>query len=69
MNAYPEGSLRQRMAWLHTWVGLLFGWLAFSVFVTGALSVYAPEISRWMKPESSVAGRTSQAHALAQAQD
>jgi len=52
MNAYPEGSLRQRMAWLHTWLGLLVGWIAFSIFLTGALSVYAPEITRWMTPES-----------------
>jgi len=69
MNAYPEGSLRQRMAWLHTWVGLLFGWLAFSIFLTGALSVYAPEISRWMKPENAAAGQASQAQALVLAQD
>ncbi|QKH37494.1 PepSY domain-containing protein [Achromobacter pestifer] len=69
MNAYPEGSLRQRMAWLHTWVGLLFGWLAFSVFLTGALSVYAPEISLWMKPENSAAGRADQSSTLDRAQD
>ncbi|WP_454695774.1 PepSY-associated TM helix domain-containing protein [Achromobacter aegrifaciens] len=69
MNAYPEGSLRQRMAWLHTWIGLLFGWLAFSIFLTGALSVYAPEVSRWMKPEHGAAGQASQAQALDLAQD
>lgn len=68
MNAYPEGSLRQRMSWLHTWVGLLFGWIAFAVFLTGGLSVYAPEIGRWMTPESAVAGSASGNRSLALAQ-
>ncbi|WP_338879435.1 PepSY-associated TM helix domain-containing protein [Achromobacter veterisilvae] len=69
MSPFPEGSLRQRMAWLHTWVGLLFGWIAFAVFLTGALSVYAPELSRWMTPESAAAGPASRSQALATAQD
>lgn len=64
MSGDPEGKLRARMAWLHAWAGLLLGWLAFAVFVTGALSVYAPEISRWMTPEASVPGNPDRQRAL-----
>nr|WP_246484225.1 PepSY-associated TM helix domain-containing protein [Marivibrio halodurans] len=39
------------MAWLHTWGGLVFGWLLFAVFVTGTLSVFDREIDGWMRPE------------------
>ncbi|SEN17075.1 Uncharacterized iron-regulated membrane protein [Luteibacter sp. UNCMF331Sha3.1] len=44
-------GLRQSMAWLHTWVGLLFGWLLFAVFVTGTTAYFQDEITRWMQPE------------------
>ncbi|MCH7343388.1 PepSY domain-containing protein [Pelomonas sp. CA6] len=50
----PDGAkegLRQSMAWLHTWAGLLLGWLLFAIFVTGTLSFFRHEISLWMKPE------------------
>ena len=46
----PEG-LRQSMAWLHTWSGLLLGWLLYAVFFTGTLSYFLDEITGWMKPE------------------
>lgn len=39
------------MAWLHTWSGLLVGWVLFFVFLTGTLGYVNYEISRWMKPE------------------
>ena len=29
-------SFRQSMAWLHTWTGLVVGWVLFFVFVTGS---------------------------------
>jgi uncharacterized iron-regulated membrane protein len=45
------GGLRQRMAWLHTWVGLWVCWLAFAIFLTGTLSVFVDPISDWMRPE------------------
>jgi uncharacterized iron-regulated membrane protein len=45
------GSLRQRMAWLHTWAGLWVCWLAFAIFLTGTLSVFVHPISDWMRPE------------------
>lgn len=46
----PEG-LRQSMSWLHTWSGLLLGWLLYAVFFTGTLSYFREEISDWMRPE------------------
>lgn len=47
----PKGGLRQAMAWLHTWGGLLAGWLLFAIFFTGSLGVFDEAITRWMKPE------------------
>ncbi|MBW7862482.1 MAG: PepSY domain-containing protein [Rhodocyclaceae bacterium] len=42
---------RQSMAWLHTWTGLVLGWLLFFVFVTGTAGYFDTEIDRWMQPE------------------
>lgn len=42
---------RPAMAGLHTWTGLLFGWLLYAMFVTGAVSYFREEISQWMRPE------------------
>ncbi|MGV1682859.1 PepSY-associated TM helix domain-containing protein [Sphingopyxis sp. NJF-3] len=39
------------MAWLHTWTGLLLGWLLFAIFVTGTTAYFQEEITRWMTPE------------------
>jgi len=39
------------MAWLHTWTGLLVGWLLLLIFMAGTASYYREEISRWMRPE------------------
>ncbi|MFB4393435.1 MULTISPECIES: PepSY-associated TM helix domain-containing protein [unclassified Pseudomonas] len=44
-------GLRQSMAWLHTWTGLVFGWLLFAIFLTGTLSYFKEEINHWSKPE------------------
>ena len=46
-----KDAFRQSMAWLHTWVGLVAGWLLFFVFVTGTAGYFQQEISRWMQPE------------------
>ena len=43
--------LRQSMAWIHTWLGLLAGWILFAMFLTGTASYFRPEITRWMQPE------------------
>lgn len=44
-------TLTQSMAWLHTWGGLLFGWVLFAIFLTGTLAVFDKEIDEWMRPE------------------
>ena len=44
-------GFRQCMAWLHTWVGLVTGWVLLLVFVTGTAGYFQFEITRWMKPE------------------
>lgn len=44
-------GFRQSMAWLHTWSGLVVGWILFAVFVTGTMTYFRPEISRWARPE------------------
>ncbi|HWV15005.1 MAG TPA: PepSY-associated TM helix domain-containing protein [Cellvibrio sp.] len=46
-----KNGFRQSMAWLHTWTGLVVGWVLFFVFVTGNLGRFDTEIDRWMKPE------------------
>ncbi len=45
------------MAWLHTWVGLLTGWVLFFVFVTGTAGYMDDEITRWMQPELPLAAQ------------
>ncbi|RQO36999.1 peptidase [Herminiimonas sp. KBW02] len=44
-------GFRQCMAWLHTWTGLVVGWVLFFVFVTGTAGYFTYEIDRWMRPE------------------
>ncbi|GFM83123.1 membrane protein [Pseudomonas cichorii] len=44
-------TLTQSLSWLHTWSGLVFGWLLFSIFLTGTLAVFDKEIDGWMRPE------------------
>lgn len=44
-------SVRQSMAWLHSWIGLTFGWLLFAIFLTGSATYYRHEISLWMQPQ------------------
>ncbi|WP_208280748.1 PepSY-associated TM helix domain-containing protein [Massilia oculi] len=44
-------GLRQSMAWVHTWSGLLVCWLLLLVFLGGTAAYYKHEITFWMKPE------------------
>ena len=44
-------SLRQSMSGLHTWSGLLLGWLLFAITLSGTATVFRSEISGWMRPE------------------
>lgn len=41
-------TIRQSMSWLHTWAGLVVGWLLFAIFLTGTACYFRPEISTWM---------------------
>ena len=41
-------TFRKSMIWLHTYVGLLAGWLLFVIFLTGTLSYYNHEITHWL---------------------
>lgn len=46
-----KDTLRQSMGWLHTWCGLLLGWVLFGVLLTGSLAVFYTEINLWTTPE------------------
>lgn len=55
---------RPAMAWLHTWVGLLLGWVLYFMFITGTAGYLDTEIDRWMKPEVPGAAQVSDSLAL-----
>ncbi|WP_454255833.1 PepSY domain-containing protein [Pseudomonas sp. Marseille-Q8238] len=46
-----QKTVTQSLSWLHTWGGLIFGWLLFAIFLTGTLAVFDKEIDGWMRPE------------------
>ncbi|WP_419951360.1 PepSY-associated TM helix domain-containing protein [Methylobacterium sp.] len=62
-----KNGLRQSMAWLHTWSGLVVGWVLFAVFVTGTASYYRTDITAWMQPELRQAARAEPVPDLARA--
>ena len=62
-------GFRQSMAWLHTWAGLIVGWLLLAIFLTGTASYYRSEITGWMHPEIQHLAPASEADALRQAMD
>ncbi|MDP3692697.1 PepSY domain-containing protein [Bradyrhizobium sp.] len=39
------------MSSLHTWTGLLLGWILYAMFLTGTVSYFKDELSQWMRPE------------------
>lgn len=43
------------MTWLHTWCGLVVGWVLFAIFFSGTVAVFRYEIDYWMAPELHVA--------------
>lgn len=45
-------NFRQAMTWLHTWFGLVLGYVLMIVFFFGTLSVFDREIDRWAIPET-----------------
>ncbi|GAB2561481.1 PepSY domain-containing protein [Dyella jejuensis] len=38
------------MAWLHTWAGLIVGWVLFVIFLGGTLACFDKELDYWMRP-------------------
>lgn len=46
-----KATFRQSMTWLHTWAGLLLGWVCFAIFLTGTATYFRWEITQWMRPE------------------
>ncbi|MEM1053616.1 MAG: PepSY-associated TM helix domain-containing protein [Pseudomonadota bacterium] len=60
-------TLRQSMSWMHTWTGLLLGWVLYFMFITGSAGYYDVEIDRWMKPELPAAAQTDDTIASLQA--
>lgn len=44
-------NFNETMRWLHTYSGLIVGWLLFAIFVTGTSAYYKNEITLWMQPE------------------
>jgi uncharacterized iron-regulated membrane protein len=50
-----KGNFRQSMAWLHTWTGLVVGWVLYFVFFTGTIGYFYVEVDRWMRPEQPLA--------------
>jgi len=51
-------SLRLSMTWLHTWFGLVLGYVLMVCFFFGSLSVFDREIDRWAVPETRFAPQT-----------
>lgn len=45
-------SFRLSMTWLHTWFGLVLGYVLMVCFFFGSLSVFDREIDRWAIPET-----------------
>lgn len=39
------------MAFLHTWCGLIFGWILFVVLLSGSIAVFYGELNYWLTPE------------------
>jgi uncharacterized iron-regulated membrane protein len=44
-------GFRQSMSWLHTWLGLVIGWILYFVYLTGTLGYVDKEIDYWMTPD------------------
>jgi uncharacterized iron-regulated membrane protein len=44
-------GFRQSQSFLHTWSGLILGWVLFVIFVAGTISFWREGMNRWMRPE------------------
>src|SRR5690606_423063 len=49
-----SATFRQALAWLHTWVGLVLGFVLMAAFFFGALSVFDREFDRWAIPATRI---------------
>ncbi len=45
-------GFRQSQSTLHTWSGLLLGWVLFIIFVAGTAAYWREPLNRWMRPEA-----------------
>ena len=62
-------GFRQSMDWLHTWLGLVVGWILFFVYLTGTVGYVDTEIDYWMTPDKPfIADEVSHRDQLALAQ-
>lgn len=61
------GTLRQVMAPVHTWIGLIFGWVLYVIAVTGTAIVFRTEMDAWMRPETRIGEGVPTERALAAA--
>lgn len=59
-------GIRQSMSDLHTWVGLLLGWVLYAMFLTGTVSYFKDELSQWARPELARLAERPDAAAVAQ---
>jgi uncharacterized iron-regulated membrane protein len=50
-KAAKAPGIRQTMSDVHTWTGLLAGWILYAMFLTGTVSYFKDEISQWMRPD------------------
>jgi uncharacterized iron-regulated membrane protein len=48
------GSFRLSLTWLHTWFGLVLGFVLMVAFFFGSMSVFDREIDRWSLPETRI---------------
>jgi uncharacterized iron-regulated membrane protein len=51
VSFWMKEHFRQSMAWWHTWVGLVCGWLLFAIFFTGTTAVFLGVGRHWLQPE------------------
>lgn len=63
-----KNHFRQSMVWFHTWASVIIGWLLFFVFVTGTVSCFLYEVTRWMEPERPLETTLSHAPSATQAE-
>lgn len=61
----PRG-IRQTMSDLHIWVGLLAGWILYAMFLTGTVSYFRDELSRYTRPEIATLSKLPDAAAVTQ---